>query len=164
MNFLDKFIQVDVKKNMGIVGVTDEFFCVYLSRLLKKEKKNILVVVNSLFEANNLYSSLSNYTDKCYLFPMDDFLTSEALAISPDLQINRLETINKILKFRDDRDWKKYHSGKDLSISISLEANELLEIRIKELKYLRLTMTSGRKVEFKEGYQAYEKYIEYIAR
>lgn len=38
------------------------------------------------------------------------------------------ETINKILKFRDDRDWKKYHSGKDLSISISLEANELLEI------------------------------------
>ena len=38
------------------------------------------------------------------------------------------ETINKILKFRDDRDWKKYHSGKDLSISILLEANELLEI------------------------------------
>ena len=98
MNFLDKFIQVDAKKNMGIVGVTDEFFCAYLSRLLKKEKKNILVVVNSLFEANNLYSSLSNYTDKCYLFPMDDFLTSEALAISPDLQINRLETINKILE------------------------------------------------------------------
>jgi hypothetical protein len=64
MNFLDKFIQVDVKKNMGIVGVTDEFFCVYLSRLLKKEKKNILVVVNSLFEANNLYSSLSNYTEQ----------------------------------------------------------------------------------------------------
>ena len=98
MNFLDNFIQVDVKKNMGIVGVTDEFFCVYLSRILKKEKKNILVVVNSLFEANNLYSSLSNYTDKCYLFPMDDFLTSEALAISPDLQINRLETINKVLE------------------------------------------------------------------
>ncbi len=98
MNFFDKFISIDVKKNMGIVGVTDEFFCVYLSRLLKKEKKNILVVVNSLFEANNLYSSLINYTDRCYLFPMDDFLTSEALAISPDLQINRLETINEVLK------------------------------------------------------------------
>lgn len=38
------------------------------------------------------------------------------------------ETINKILAFRDSRDWKKYHSGKDLSISISLEASELLEI------------------------------------
>ena len=38
------------------------------------------------------------------------------------------ESINKILKFRDDRDFKKYHNGKDLAISISLEANELLEI------------------------------------
>lgn len=38
------------------------------------------------------------------------------------------ETINKILEFRDSRDWKKFHSGKDLSISISLEASELLEI------------------------------------
>ncbi|MBZ5753277.1 MULTISPECIES: nucleotide pyrophosphohydrolase [Metabacillus] len=32
-----------------------------------------------------------------------------------------------ILEFRDERDWKKYHTPKDLAISISLEANELLE-------------------------------------
>ena len=38
------------------------------------------------------------------------------------------ETIDKIIAFRDDRDWKQYHNGKDLAISISLEANELLEI------------------------------------
>lgn len=38
------------------------------------------------------------------------------------------ETIQKILDFRDSRDWKQYHSGKDLSISISLEVSELLEI------------------------------------
>ena len=38
------------------------------------------------------------------------------------------ETIEKVLAFRDDRDWKQYHNGKDLAISISLEANELLEI------------------------------------
>lgn len=38
------------------------------------------------------------------------------------------ETIEKIINFRDNRDFKKYHSGKDLSISISLEASELLEI------------------------------------
>ncbi|MBZ5752593.1 nucleotide pyrophosphohydrolase [Metabacillus rhizolycopersici] len=33
----------------------------------------------------------------------------------------------KILDFRDERGWKKYHDPKDLAISISLEANELLE-------------------------------------
>ena len=38
------------------------------------------------------------------------------------------QTEQRILKFRDDRDWLKYHNGKDLAISISLEANELLEL------------------------------------
>ena len=37
------------------------------------------------------------------------------------------ETINEILKFRDERDWKQFHNPKDLAISISLEAAELLE-------------------------------------
>lgn len=40
----------------------------------------------------------------------------------------REETINKILKFRYDRDWKQFHNPKDLAISISLEAAELLEV------------------------------------
>ena len=38
------------------------------------------------------------------------------------------ETIDKVLKFRDDRDWKQFHNPKDLAISISLEAAELLEV------------------------------------
>ena len=38
------------------------------------------------------------------------------------------ETINEALKFRDDRDWKQFHNPKDLAISISLEAAELLEV------------------------------------
>ena len=38
------------------------------------------------------------------------------------------ETINKVLKFRDDRNWKQFHNPKDLAISISLEAAELLEV------------------------------------
>ena len=37
------------------------------------------------------------------------------------------ELIQKVLAFRDERDWKKYHNEKDIAISISLEANELLE-------------------------------------
>ena len=38
------------------------------------------------------------------------------------------ETIRQIIKFRDDRDWKQFHNPKDLAISISLEAAELLEV------------------------------------
>lgn len=98
MNAFEQIGTIELKKNMGITGVTDEFFCVLLYSTLQREKKNILVVVNSLYEANQLYSSLSNYTDNVSLFPMDDFLTSEALAISPELRYNRLETINKVLE------------------------------------------------------------------
>lgn len=38
------------------------------------------------------------------------------------------ETIDRILKFRDERNWKQFHNPKDLAISISLEAAELLEV------------------------------------
>lgn len=38
------------------------------------------------------------------------------------------ETIQQVLKFRDERDWKQFHNPKDLALSISLEASELLEV------------------------------------
>ncbi len=37
------------------------------------------------------------------------------------------ELIDSILKFRDARNWKQFHNPKDLAISISIEAAELLE-------------------------------------
>jgi len=38
------------------------------------------------------------------------------------------ELINLIENFRNARDWKKFHNPKDLAISLSLEASELLEL------------------------------------
>ena len=38
------------------------------------------------------------------------------------------ELQKKVVAFRDARDWAQYHNPKDLAISISLEASELLEI------------------------------------
>lgn len=38
------------------------------------------------------------------------------------------ETFDQVIKFRDDRNWKQFHTPKDLAISISLEAAELLEV------------------------------------
>jgi len=33
----------------------------------------------------------------------------------------------KLLKFRDDRDWKKFHNPKDMALSLGLEAAEVME-------------------------------------
>ncbi len=37
------------------------------------------------------------------------------------------ETTEKILSFRNERNWSQFHNPKDLAISVSLEAAELLE-------------------------------------
>jgi len=37
------------------------------------------------------------------------------------------DLVKAVLTFRDERDWKQFHNPKDLAISITLEAAELLE-------------------------------------
>ena len=79
------------------VGLTDELRALYTYNRFISNNESILLVCNSIYEANLFYQSISNYTDDCLLFPMDDFLTSEALAISPELKSTRLETLNNLL-------------------------------------------------------------------
>lgn len=38
------------------------------------------------------------------------------------------ELMQRIIQFRDDRDWKQFHDPKDLALSITLESSELLEL------------------------------------
>lgn len=38
------------------------------------------------------------------------------------------ELTRRLLEFRDARDWRQFHSLKDLIISLNLEASELLEL------------------------------------
>ena len=35
--------------------------------------------------------------------------------------------VQRIRKFNEERDWEQFHNPKDLALSISVEANELLE-------------------------------------
>lgn len=81
----------------NIVGLTDELQSVYINNLCETQNSNILVVTSTLYEANKFYNSISKYTENVYLFPMDEFITSEASISSPELEITRLETLNTIV-------------------------------------------------------------------
>lgn len=83
-------------KNVHIKGLTKELNNLYLNYLYENNNDNILIVTNSLYECNQIYSNLRTYNNNVLLFPMDDFLASVALAISPDLKIKRLETLDAI--------------------------------------------------------------------
>ena len=98
MNFLSEFDKFSAKENVSLSGMTDEFFCLYISRLSKSNNQDIVVVTSTLFEANKLVNSLSSYDDNVLLFPMDDFLASASIAVSPDLKISRLETLNHLVQ------------------------------------------------------------------
>lgn len=89
----DKF---KYKENCKVYGLTKELSTLYISNYFKTHDENVLILTNSLYEANNLYKSLSAYFNEVLFFPMDDFLTSVAIATSPDLQVKRLETLEKI--------------------------------------------------------------------
>lgn len=83
-------------KHIVVSGLTDELKSIYISQKFAEEKESILVICNSLFEANKMYNFLKNYISDILFFPMDDFITSEILAVSPDLKMTRLETINDL--------------------------------------------------------------------
>ena len=38
------------------------------------------------------------------------------------------KTIQRVIRFRDARNWRQFHNPKDLAISLNLEAAELLEL------------------------------------
>ena len=85
-------------ESINVTGLTEELKAIYVYDKFIKTNKSILLVSSSLYSANNFYKSLKNYTDDVLFFPMDNFLTSEALAISPELENDRLSTINELIK------------------------------------------------------------------
>ena len=94
MNDLIK--NINLENNICITGLTFELNIFYVLEKFRLSTENVLVVTNSLYEANQIYNNLLTYTSDVLLFPMDDFLTSVALAISPDLKMKRLETIQSL--------------------------------------------------------------------
>lgn len=101
MAFFGNLFDTSDKDEQLVTGLNRELNCIYIYDYFNKYNNNILIATNSLYEANDLYNRLINYTDRVLFFPMDDFMTSEASIISPELMIERLNTLSKILE--DDK-------------------------------------------------------------
>ena len=89
---------LNYESGKSISGLTNELSVFCVLNKYKNIDGNILVVSNTLFEANNLYKSILNYTNNVALFPMDDFITSVAIAVSPEFKAARLDVLNSNYK------------------------------------------------------------------
>ncbi|MDD3187386.1 MAG: transcription-repair coupling factor [Bacilli bacterium] len=83
-----------------IVGLNEEAKALFVYNYFKKIKTNLVIVFSTTYEANNFYQIMLNYTEDVLFFPMDDFLTSEALAVSPEFKSIRIETLDYLVKKR----------------------------------------------------------------
>ena len=92
MSFLDKIF--DKVENKELIGLNNELKSIYIYEKFKNSNKSVIFVTSNLHEAGIIYNSLTHYTDKVWFFPMDDFITSVAIAVSPEFKITRLEALN----------------------------------------------------------------------
>ena len=102
MSFFDNIFDVgSMSSDYSIIGLNKEMSSLYIYDSFIKYNKGILVVASELYEANLLFEYLSKYTDKVLFFLMDDFLTSEAISVSPEFKAERIDTLNKLIN--DDK-------------------------------------------------------------
>lgn len=97
MDFLNKYFNYE--NGSVTYGLTEELISFYVLNLFKKAEESVIVLTSTLFEANKIYNSIKTYTSNCSLFPMDDFLSSIALAISPEFKMTRIDTLKKMKEY-----------------------------------------------------------------
>ena len=98
MNFFDNIFDIKDTDSYNVSGLSKELTCINIYDTFIRNNKGVLVVASSTYMANLLYQGLLNYTNKVLFFPMDDFLTSEAIAISPEFKVERISTLNTLVK------------------------------------------------------------------
>lgn len=127
MDFLNKYFNYE--NGSVTYGLTEELISFYVLNLLKKTKESVIVLTSTLFEANKIYNSIKTYTNNCSLFPMDDFLSSVALAISPEFKMTRIDTLKKIKESKQIvitnlMGYLRYLPAKDVKDDISINIGD----------------------------------------
>ncbi|MBQ8901723.1 MAG: transcription-repair coupling factor [Bacilli bacterium] len=114
-------------------GLTNELIAFFVVELFKKKKENIILLTSNLYEGNKAFNAIKNHTDDVVMFPMDDFVTSKVVAMSPEFQLGRLNALDKIKKSNQIivtnlMGYLKYLPNKNVNNTLNLSVN-------KEIKY-----------------------------
>ena len=65
MSFFDNLFKLENETSFS--GLNSELKSIYIYEKFKNLKKSITVVTNSVYEANNMYKSLLNYSKDVYI-------------------------------------------------------------------------------------------------
>ena len=82
--------------NSTTYGLTDELIVFFVEELQKKYDKNIIILTSNLYETNKLFNSINLRNNNVLMFPMDDFIASKVVAVSPEFELQRLKVLEKL--------------------------------------------------------------------
>ena len=58
MNFFDNLFKINDDNYYGVSGLNSELSAIYIYESFLKYNKGMVVITNSIYEANNLYSTI----------------------------------------------------------------------------------------------------------
>ena len=125
---LKKYFNFD--NNSVTYGLTDSLIAFYVKELKNIHDKNIIVLTSNLYETNKIYNSLSQMLNNVLMFPMDDFIASKVVAISPEFELTRLNTLeklqeNKQIVVTDLMGYLKFLPDKNANNKLELNKNKI---------------------------------------
>ena len=84
------------ENNLTVSGLNSTLINEYILNYYENNDEDILVVADTLYDANKIYKSMHKLNQNAYFFPMDEFATVMAISSSPDLKIIRIDTLNQL--------------------------------------------------------------------
>ncbi len=86
----------EYKNFSTVTGLNKPLMCEYILGFFESNEKNVIVVAESLYEANQLYKAMNGICERTFFFPMDEFVSLASVSESPDLKVLRIDTLNKV--------------------------------------------------------------------
>jgi len=137
------------ENDLTVSGLNASLINEYILNYYNYYNKNVLVVTDSLYDANKLYRGIHKINDNVYFFPMDEFATVVAISSSPDLKIVRINTLNNISEGKNivitnisgflkliDRDNKKFN------IDFTIKRSDLIKF-LEDTSYLKTNLVTS---------------------
>lgn len=87
-----------IKENdkLELTEVNDDLMAFLIYHIKENTQKNVVIVHHNLYHAQKLYDKLNPLIEETYFFPQDEFITTDMLAMSEALKLERLNTIQAI--------------------------------------------------------------------
>ena len=96
--FQNPAVEAIIQNKTGVGSLSLQEEALILSAAFLRSKQSMFVVKNNMYEAQNMYQRLSTLCEEdVYLFCVEESLQVEAIASSPELYAQKIETLTKLL-------------------------------------------------------------------